>query len=294
VGARVNANLAPLDSRLRNGDIVEILTAAAGQPSQGWLGFVRSRHAKNKIRQWFRQEGRTGHVALGQAAVARELQRLGIGGALDDPGLRSGLAARFDLRDWDDLLAAVGFGDVRIEQVAVRLRELAPGLFKDEQLVFLPPRPGAAGDTVKGIVVKDIANALTRLARCCAPVPGDPIAGFVTVGRGVSVHRSDCAKYHEQIVSHPERRIETWWDVQTGEPVFHAELAIQTMNLSGNLEQIMAIVNAVRVPTTALQATTGRGRTVVRISLDVSSRAQLDELVRKIAAIRDVIKVERA
>lgn len=293
-GARVNANLAPLDSRLRNGDIVEIMTAAAGRPSQGWLGFVRSRHARNKIRQWFRQEGRAEHVTKGQAAVAREMQRLGIGSALEDGELRNNLAALFTLDGWNDLLAAVGFGDVRVEQLAVRLRELAPELFRDEELVFLPPRPGAAVAAVTGVAVRDIENALTRLARCCAPVPGDPIAGFVTVGRGVSVHRNDCAKYREQVASHPERRIETWWDVQTGEPVYHAELAIQTMNLSGNLEQIMAIVNAVRVPTTALQTTAGRDRTVVRISLDVSSRSQLDELVRKIAGIRDVIKVDRA
>ncbi|MCU0607239.1 MAG: bifunctional (p)ppGpp synthetase/guanosine-3',5'-bis(diphosphate) 3'-pyrophosphohydrolase [Candidatus Edwardsbacteria bacterium] len=293
-GARVNANLAPLDTRLRNGDIVEILTGPAAQPSRGWLGFVRSRHARNKIRQWFRKEQRDEHLARGRELVQREFRRLRLGAAADDHALLQSLAAALEFHCWDDLLAGLGFGDVRTEQVVARLRELSPGLFPEEQLVFLPPRPGAAAAPASGVAVEDVRDALTRLARCCAPVPGDPIAGFVTVGRGVSVHRQDCGKYREQAASHPERRIAVRWDVKDREPVYHAELAIQTMNLAGNLEQIMAIVNAVRVPTTALQATAGRDRTVVRISLDVAGRTQLDELVRKIAAIRDVISVERA
>ena len=293
-GARVNANLVPLDRQLRNGDVVEILTSNTARPSRGWLAFVRSRHARNKIRLWFKKEQRAEHLARGRELVAKEFQRLHLEQLLGDEALLRSLAAAADCATWDDLLAAIGYGEHNVEQLLLRLRQLAPEHFKDEQLVFLPPRPGAAGGAAQSVAVRGVEGALTRLARCCAPVPGDAIAGFVTVGRGVSVHRSDCPSYRQQVAAQPQRQIEVWWNARDNAPIYHAELSIQTANLSGNLEQIMAIVNAVRVPTTALQAVTGKDRTVVRIGLDVAGRAQLDDLVAKISQLRDVIKVERA
>ncbi|HTY09368.1 MAG TPA: ACT domain-containing protein, partial [Candidatus Edwardsbacteria bacterium] len=275
-------------------DVVEIITSNTARPSQGWLAFVRSRHARNKIRLWFKKEQRAEHLARGRELVEREFQRLRLEQLLGEEELQRALAEAFDHRGWDDLLAALGYGEHNVEQLVLRLRQIAPQHFQDEQLVFLPPRPDAASGAAQGVAVRGIDGALTRLARCCAPVPGDEIAGFVTVGRGVSVHRRDCPNYLQQVGLQPQRRIETWWNTKCHAPIYHADLSIQTANLSGNLEQIMAIVNAVRVPTTALQAVAGKDRTVVRISLDVAGRAQLDDLVARIAALKDVIRVERA
>ena len=211
-GAKVNGKLVSLDYQLQNGDQVEIITAKRGGPSRDWLnphlGYVKTARARTKIRQWFRQQNRDENITAGREQLERELNRLGV-----DNLTYEHIAQLFDVSAVDDFLAAIGCGDITTIDVATRVLKLGrpeeqPKTLAQEQLGSqeAPQKPPVA---VQGIAVQGVGNLLTVLSRCCNPMPPDDIVGFVTRGRGVSIHRRECPNVTS--LKNSERLIEVDW-----------------------------------------------------------------------------------
>src|SRR5215813_4521628 len=256
IGARVNGRLVALESALDNGDTVEIFTSKAPDagPSRDWLGFVKSARARNKIRHWFSKERREAAAEAGKTAIARmmrkqelPLQRLATGDALQ------AIATELRYPDVSGLYAAVGEGHVSAQSVVTKLVASVGGAAAAQEdlaettlptLPARPPRPRTAGDS--GVVVEGDADVWARLSRCCTPVPGDEITGFITRGHGVSVHRSDCANLRHLLDSEPERLVEVRWS-PTEDSLFLVGIQVEALDRTGLLSDITRAISDARV-----------------------------------------------
>ena len=252
VGGKVNGRLVSLDYQLKNGDIVEILTSKSSRgPSRDWLNpnlnYIKTIHARDKIRQWFKKQQRDENIARGREMLEKELKRLGLDfGKLDE------VASAFKYEKSDDFLAAVGYGDIDTHQVAQRL---SPAPVEEE----LPPTVAAIpiADT-RGIQVQGVGDLLTRLARCCNPVPGDPIVGFITRGKGVTVHRTDCPSVINE--DEPERLVKVEWgrmDHQT----FPVTIRVDAWDREGLVRDVAAVVADEKVNIASASVTVHKDRT---------------------------------
>jgi guanosine-3',5'-bis(diphosphate) 3'-pyrophosphohydrolase len=294
-GARVNGRLVPLNTRLESGDIVEILTSRSEDhgPSRDWLSFVRTTRAAAKIRQWFLRERREVAVAEGREQVARLLRREGLGltaAARDDAMAQVGESLGF--HDMDSLYQAVGEGSAQAATVVARLVRLvrpeAEASEEGQPEGFELPATPRERPLGKGIIVEGLEDMWVRLARCCAPVPGDDIVGFVTVGRGVSVHRADCTNIGALGV---ERMVEVEWGVQQA-GTFPVWLQIEALDRPRLLRDVTAALGDIGADITASSSRLTRDRTaVLRFQVEVSAR---DDLVRALAEVRGVEGVYEA
>jgi guanosine-3',5'-bis(diphosphate) 3'-pyrophosphohydrolase len=299
-GAKVNGRLVPLDTRLQNGDIVEILTSKAATPSPDWLSIVRTGLAKNRIRQWLKKERRPEAVALGREALERECRRLGLDpGELLRPEWLAEVAQRFTFVDSEDLLAAVGFGGASAAQVVGRLRERWRKAHAEQQAEARPeepapkpprqPAPGAAA-TVR---VRGERGVLVRFSRCCHPVPGDPIVGYLTRGRGVTIHHPDCPNIQAHR-NEPERIIEVSWDaVQCAS--YPVELEITGYDRPGLLSDITKIVaeGNHNILYASARGGTRAGQALIDVVMEVRDLAECEAVRRQILRVRDVLSAER-
>jgi GTP pyrophosphokinase len=296
VGAKINGRIMPLDYRLKNGDIVEILTnkGTAG-PSLDWLNIVETPSAKNRIKAWFKRQRRDDNISRGKEFIEKELKRVGLDPkALLAESVLLAVAERYSMDEADDLYAAVGYGGLSTQQVVTRLKDEAQKQKKTTAVVELPPEEHkvAFGRPTEGVRVRGIDNALLRLAKCCNPVPGDPIIGYITRGRGVSVHRLDCPNmvhYSQE----PGRLIEVAWDkeIQGSYPV---DLIITTMDRAGLLSEVLQILADSRVNILSAKANVGKDRrATIGLSLEIRNLGQLQEIVQKVKRIKDVIDVNR-
>src|SRR6201996_1360676 len=211
VGAKVNGKIVPLDSHIKNGDIVEILTNKSSRPSLAWLSIVKTSGAKHKIKQWFRKEQKEENTLRGQEAVEAELARAGLRPDLARGDAIEKVAQKLNYRSATDLFAAVGFGDATSNSVVQRLREES----KTDNVVDLtaltrPTSTRRVARNSSGIRIAGVDDVLVRLSKCCSPLPGDPIMGYVTIGKGVSVHRGDCPNTASMNAA-PERILEAEW-----------------------------------------------------------------------------------
>jgi guanosine-3',5'-bis(diphosphate) 3'-pyrophosphohydrolase len=304
VGAKINGRIVTLDRPLENGDIVEVLTHKQAGPSADWLGIVRTSTAKNRIRQWFKRERREEAVARGREAVQRECRRLSLEPTqLLRPEWLEEAARRFSYQGVDDLLAAVGFGSTSAAQVVGRLREQwrraeeqrALAEAEAQALAEMPAggRRGVGPRKSDGVRVRGIDNVLVRFGRCCNPVPGDPIVGYVTRGRGVSIHHPTCPN----LLSHrgeEGRLIEVDWE-QVDAAYYPVEVEIHGLDRPGLLSDVTQILADTR--TNIIEACArGRGRSdraVIGFVLEIKNLEHLESLRRKILKVRDVYRVER-
>jgi GTP pyrophosphokinase len=235
-GAKVDGHMVPLDTVLKSGQRVEVVAAKTGSPSRDWLnaerGFVRSHRARQKIRQWFNAQALSETVAAGRAAVEKELKREGQARANLDA-----LASKLGFGKPDELFAAVARDEVNLRQLQVALRELsgAPAEAPPEPSVISKKAKSTGGDS--GILVVGMDRLLTQLARCCKPVPPDPIRGFVTRGKGVSIHREDCPSLKRIAERQPERLIEADWGAKPGGG-YAVEMAVTASDRPGLLRDI--------------------------------------------------------
>lgn len=293
IGAKVNKRLVPLDYNLKTGDIVEIITAKGRGPSRDWLNLVKTQQAKNRIRQWFKKEQKEDNIIFGKELLEAECKKYGYDhlqllrqDKLIDVG------KKFNLNNLDDLYAAVGDGALRAETVLSRLKE---DYRKDkEQNAEIAIRPEKKDTQSSAVWVKGVDDVMVRLARCCRPLPGDSIIGYVTRGRGVSVHRQDCANiihYHE---TEPDRLIEVGWGDRV-EGIYQVELetiAIDRERLTMDIMSIMAetktIVNGVHV---AVDKKANMASIVLR--LEVKTMDQVDYLMKRIMKVKNVLEVRR-
>ncbi len=293
VGARVNRRLVPLETQLANGDIVEILTAKGRGPSRDWLKICRTQQAKNKIRQWFRKEKRDENIVSGREILDRECKKIGYSPSdliREEPLLE--IAHRFNCTTIDDLYAAVAEGAVRGDTVVMKLKD---SIVKSEPPV-LPLRLETAqpSDSATGIIVSGLDNPMVRLAACCKPLPGEDIIGYVTRGRGISVHRADCPNAIRYAETEPERMMEVFWGASTN-GVFQVEIEILCMDRDRLLMDVMTILAETKTPVNGMRVTVDRkARTSsIYIKMEVKSLDQLDYLRQRILRVRDVMEVRR-
>jgi guanosine-3',5'-bis(diphosphate) 3'-pyrophosphohydrolase len=286
VGAKVNGRMVALDYRLQNGDIVEIITAKGSKgPSRDWLnpnlGYIKSATAREKVRQWFRRQQRHENIARGRELVERELKRLSLGQA----GLEE-IAATFRYEKVDDFLAAVGYGDIHPHQVSMKLA----AELQDEQGPTIP-NVAPAPQPVRGIRVLGVGDLLTRLARCCNPVPGDDIVGYITRGKGVTVHRADCACVaHEE---DRERLISVDWG-KTSEQVFPVTVRVECWDREGLVRDVASVVADEKISMSAVSAVVHKDQTAtVWCTLEVSGLDKLSRVLTRIEGMRDVYEVVR-
>jgi GTP pyrophosphokinase len=291
-GARVNGQLVQLTHKLKNGDQVEIITAKRGGPSRDWLrpdlGYVRSVRSRQKIRRWFRHQDREENISFGREQLRRELKRLNLA---DDIRYQE-IATLFEYKQLDDFFAAIGFGDLNSQRVAARvLQELRrEEVFPDEEEV-------AVAVTPEGVRVKGVGDLYTQLAQCCKPEPDDhsPIVGYVTRGRGVTIHKWDCPNILVRInQGEVERLIEVDWGT-TQERIYPVVVKVRAWDRDGLLRDIATViaeegVNMREVNSASVQKT---NLVTLTATLEITAFSQLISILSKIERLPNVIEVTR-
>ncbi|MGE3912268.1 MAG: bifunctional (p)ppGpp synthetase/guanosine-3',5'-bis(diphosphate) 3'-pyrophosphohydrolase [Chloroflexota bacterium] len=288
VGAKVNGRMVSLDHRLQNGDIVEIITARGSKgPSRDWLnpnlGYIATANAREKIRQWFRKQQRGENVQRGKEAVEKELKRLSIDGVkLED------VAATFKFERLDDFLAAVGYGDIHPHQIAMRIgSELKPPPEHDEMPAVRP----ATTPSTSSIRVLGVGDLLTRLANCCTPVPGDDIIGYITRGKGVTVHRQACTGVRKK--EDQERLVQVDWG-STGASMFPVTVRVEAWDRVGLARDVAALLADEGLSMTAQTAVVHKDQTAtVWATVEVSGLDKLSRVLHRLEGIKDVYSVVR-
>ncbi len=287
VGAKVNNRMVPLDHRLQNGDIVEIITARGSKgPSRDWLnpnlGYVRTANAREKIRQWFRRQQREENVQRGREQLEKELKRLSIDGVKLEE-----IAGLFKYERVDDFLAAVGYGDIHPHQVAMRLAAEAREQAESDVPTLRPASAPATG----GVRVGGVGDLLTRLARCCNPVPGDSIVGYITRGKGVTVHRSDCASVANE--DDKERFVPVDWG-KTEQQVFPVTIRVEAWDRVGLTRDVAALLADEGLSMTAQSSVVHKDQTAtVWATVEVNGLETLSRVLNRLEGIRDVFSVVR-
>jgi guanosine-3',5'-bis(diphosphate) 3'-pyrophosphohydrolase len=289
IGAKVNGRIVPLDHHLQSGDIVEIVTSKAARgPSRDWIGMVRTPGAREKIRQWFKRSQRDENITHGKELLDRELKRLAQRslGDLSDEDLRR-VTEALNMHDVDTLFATLGYGEVTAAQVVMRL-----GIVDDAQQQLpgsappLPPTTSRGGVTVKGV-----DDLLVRFAVCCNPVPGDPIVGYITRGRGVTVHRADCTNVTAS--GEKERHVEVAWE-KSAARTYPVAIRIEGWDRDGFLRDVAAVISENQVALVALSALANPDKSAsVNATLLVTSVEQLSRVLAKLEGVRDVFSVHR-
>lgn len=302
IGAKVNGRIVPLDHQLKTGDIVEILTSKHSYgPSQDWLKIAQSSHARSKIKQWFKKEKREENVEKGREMLEREIKRLGLDVSewtTDDKLMEA--AKKFAFNDIEDMLSAVGFGGITAAQICTKVteklrkeQEEANQLELTSEMKEIKPAEKRSRPT-NGVRVKGIDNLLVRFARCCNPVPGDDIVGYVTRGRGVSVHRSDCANLPTTDEGEDAARvIEVEWETAV-EANYSVDIEVTGHDRNGLLNEVLQAVSESK---TNISAVTGRSdknkMAMIHMTILIRNTDHLQSVVERIKRVKDVYTVHR-
>lgn len=299
VGAKVDGRIVPLDYKLKNGNIVDVITSAnSSGPSRDWLKIVKSSQAKTKIRQWFKKEERDLNINRGKEILEKEVKRLGykLTEILKDDWLKS-IASKLSLSSVDDLYAGLGYGSITLSHVIPRLKEFYKDYYqiKDEKSILdNKVSTGAQNKNYKftqGVSIKGVDNIKVRFSKCCNPVPGDNIVGYITRGRGVSIHRCDCPNIKD--LGLDERFIEVQWDTDK-RASYQAEIQMKATDRPGLLTDITQKLNESNLAVTSLNARTNKEKLVIiNLTLEIKDIEQLRDLMKKIRKIKGVIDVYR-
>ena len=303
VGAKVNGKIVPLDYTLQNGDIVDIITSKTGRPSLDWLNIVGSSESKSKIRNWFKRENKAENIEKGLEALEKEAKRLNYNWKelITDNRLQQ-VTKQLKACTEEEMFAACGYGGIPVSTVLLRLIELykkskeaEESKHSTEQIIEKLKAQGTK--TTKngtGVLVKGEAGVMVRMAKCCSPVPGDDIIGYITRGRGVSIHRSDCTSLGHT-PEDLERMIEVSWDGSSGES-FHVGIDIQAYDRNGLLMEVMAVLSELKITITNINAKVQEDTKTVSINVvvDIRDISQLDFVMTKLRRIREVYTVQRS
>ena len=307
IGARVNGKLVPIDYRIQNGDRIEILTSNNSKgPSRDWLSLVKSTQAKNKINQWFKSEFKEGNINKGKDMISQYCKLKSINHSdIMKTEYQEKVMKKYGFRDWDSILAAIGHGGLREGQVVNRLLEEYEKVNRknitDEQV--LESISGNKDQKMKlsksrgGIVVQGIDDMAVRFSRCCNPVPGDEIVGFVTRGRGVSIHRTDCVNVLHMTEAERMRMIEAEWQgfaAGTGEK-YVTEITIYANNRTGLLADMSKIFTERSIDLTSMNSRVSKqGTATISVSFEISGTEELNKIIEKLRQIDSIIDIERA
>jgi GTP pyrophosphokinase len=293
IGAKVNGKIVPLDYPLKTGDIVEILTSKHSYgPSQDWLSLVKSSHARSKIRNWFKKQRREESVAKGREMVEALLKKhdFTVSDVLTSDRIED-VTKKFNFNEEEDLFAAVGYGGISTAQVVHRLTD---GLKEEQQPVVLPEvkaLPIRKHKLEQGVRVKGVDNLLIRLSRCCNPVPGDEIAGYVTHGRGVTVHRIDCPNLS---TVPDERRIDVEWDSHATKHYYQVDIEVSGFDRQGLLNEVLQALTDSKTELAAISARGDRrGIASIHVRISIQNINHLKSVVERVKRVRDIYSVRR-
>ena len=309
VGAKVNGRLVPFDTRLKNGDIVEVVTSqSAHGPSRDWVKIARSSNARSKIRQWFKRERRDENIVNGRSSFESELRRCGVTlKELTGEENLPDILKKLSFKSLDDMYAAIGYGGVTSLKLIGRLREDIQHILQQHQAerqaeVPVEGQPEVTRPAVpvrehseQGIVVQGLSNCLVKFSKCCSPVPGDEIVGFITRGYGVSVHRKDCpnADPARRPPEEAGRWIKVSWGGKTRES-YRTNLQVVSKDRPNLLVDISTILSAAKVHVSSLNArSTADGFALTSLAVDVSDSQQLQAVMRRLEQISGVMRVTR-
>lgn len=303
VGAKVNGKMVPLEYKLKNGDIVSVVTNKANNgPSRDWLNIVASSETRSKIRSWFKKERREENIERGMELIKGEAKRLGYAPKeLIKEGRLLEVAKKLNILSEDDLLAALGYGGITVHGIMTKLIELHKKELKANTPVDVskmlselkqPQHNGKKSKSSHGVLVEGESGLLVRLARCCNPIPGDPITGYVTRGRGVSVHRSDCPNVLKD--TDFSRMIEVGWDIGL-DKVYTVELEIVCNDKSGMLTSVLAVPTEMKINIHSVNASPNRSNktSTIMLGLEVRNSTQVTQIMTKLRRLKDVFSVTR-
>ena len=306
IGAKVNNRIANIDTTLKNGDIVEVLTSKSAKgPSRDWLTICKSNQARTKIKQWFKKEKREENIVHGKASFESEMKRVGLPlTAATDPELETQLLKKLSFDTWDDMFAAIGYGGLTAAKAVGRIRDDINKALKQQTAEKLPQsplrfRPDSEAviqnrHAVNGVIVEDIDSCMIKFAKCCTPVPGDPIVGFITKGFGVSIHRADCPNAQSR---EDPRQAARWvrvrWATQEEQP-FETTLELDCITRDGLILDVAMVLSTARV---RVKEMNGKdlpgGRSAITIRFEVKDVAELESVRTKLLNIRDVVGSRR-
>ncbi|HBM81958.1 MAG: bifunctional (p)ppGpp synthetase/guanosine-3',5'-bis(diphosphate) 3'-pyrophosphohydrolase [Clostridiales bacterium] len=303
IGAKVNGKMVPLDYKLKTGEIVEILTTSADRgPSRDWLQVVKSSQAKSKIMQWFKKQKKEENIAKGKELLEREIKREGFSyNELAKQEWLELILRKLNMQHIEELYAALGYGGISVLQIVTRLKEEYAKTIKNdsndwrilEKSTSEDNKPKKKRDSSAGVSVKGIDNILIRFAKCCNPVPGDEIIGYITKGRGVSIHRKDCINIIQQLRENDERMIEVSWTKHHGAG-YQAELQIEANDRYGLLSEITNALTVSKITVTAINARTVKdGTAYINLTLEINDTEQLQKIIKDLKKIRNINDVYR-
>lgn len=304
IGAKVNGKIVPLDYKLKTGEIVEILTSQSAKgPNMDWLNIAKSNQAKSKIRAWFKRVKKEENITKGKELLEKELKKQGVSFSDIAKGdAYERLQKRYNIHNIEDLYANVGIGTMSASNLVSRLKEenvvekeklSQEAINKSIEEQIAKGEKSTKKNNNYGITVKGETNLMVRFAKCCNPVPGDEIQGYITKGRGVSVHRTDCSNLKSLIAYDPNKVVEVSWGTAKGIS-YLAEIGVEAEDRVGILSDIMSVITDSGLHLNALNASSPKGsHAVMTIKIKINSIEQLKEVMRKIRHLRGVIEVYR-
>jgi GTP diphosphokinase / guanosine-3',5'-bis(diphosphate) 3'-diphosphatase len=306
MGAKINGRMVQLDYELKNGDIIEILTSPnVHGPSRDWLKKIKSSEARNKINQWFKKENRDENIVRGKELVEKELKKQGFGHSqLFKTEWVEIVLKKYNFNTLEDMFAGIGYGAITAGKIVTRLKDEYRKTLKPEELeeLALEQLTQQRGDKDKdrkknnipesGISVKGIDNCLVRISRCCNPVPGDAIVGYITRGRGVSVHRKDCTNISDNIDG-DNRLIEVSW-YSANNIAYKVDITLMANDRTALLMEVTNVIAETKIPLKAINARTTREQiAIMNLTLEIIDTEQLDKIIKKLKKIDSVFEVTR-
>ncbi len=289
-GAKVNNHMVPLTYQLKTGEQVEILSVKRGDPSRDWLntelGYLHTTRARSKALHWFKSQHFDTNVGTGRAMLEKELRRLG----LSEVNFEK-LSRQLNIPKVDEFFAAFGRGEIKTSQVVKVIQSLNDTEEKEVQIQPRPPKSDGEG----GVTIEGVGNLLTQIANCCKPLPGDEICGYITRGRGVTIHRKDCANILRYINQSPERLVEVAWGEEVNEKVYPVDIQIRAFDRQGLLRDVAAILSSDRVNIIAVNTITDQKHHIasMTLTLEINDLDELSRLLQKIDALPNVLDVKR-
>ena len=298
-GCKINSKMMPIITKLNNGDIIEIMTSDnAKGPSRDWLKFIKSSTAKNKIQAWFKKNLREENVEKGKDLIEKEIKRIGMDHAeLFKNEFVQGAMNRYKFNSLEDMYASVGFGAISAGRVISRILEEYRKVHKEENVEEKLEELNKPKDQTKpsksGVIVKGIDNCLVKLSKCCNPVPGDDIVGYITRGRGVSIHRADCKNLKDLFLDEETRMIDVYWFTEK-EASYNVDIEIFANDRTGLLADIIAQISTTKTKLIAVSSRANKERIVVtEITVEVENLEELNSILKVIRKVDSVYEVKR-
>ena len=296
MGAKVNSKIVPLDYQLVTGDIVEILTSSAVHgPSRDWLKLCKTNQARSKINAWLKKEMREENIEKGKESIERELKRQGytMSQLFQKESVEQCLR-RYSFANTDDMYAAVGYGSITAIKIVTRLKEYSREAAKEEEIktVLAPIKRTSTGSS---ITVHGVENCLVRISKCCMPIPGDDIVGYITKGRGVSVHRADCVNVQRDTLSEDDRSrlISCYW-TENQKGSYLSDIQIESTDRKGLLADITNAITELKVSISALNSRSLKTKmAIINLTVEIESATQLNAIIKRLYTIPGVFNIIR-